>query len=471
MKWSKEAQQVHQYLRKKGLLKPEQTLLLAVSGGRDSVALLHILLELKPAWRWKLFIGHVNHGLRPDADAAESDGCRTMASEYQLPYFEKKLSSTDFDAVSENSSIEAKARILRYAILEKWRRESCADYILTGHHQDDQAETILYRFFQGSGWRGLAGIAIHGESIIRPLMALRRSEITSYCEKRQIKYFDDNSNENEQLKRNLIRRQLLPEIENHFPSAVQALNAMAESMQKLSEYADGETERFLKANLRKYDEFFRLSKAAILALPTLMQQNIIQKLPACLGNILHLSQKQTEQILNLLRDANSGALFSPAKDLFYFLETDDLVISKVWPQSFQISLEKDTICTLPYIGSFLLKQLAEKPKAFPKNDSKIIYASHSHSLKFCLRSWQKGDQLQPFGESKGRHISNILTNSEIPAFFKINYPVLLAEGQILWVPGLRRSNIFPIYNKARFFYQIHFFPAQNGGRDAAKMNN
>jgi tRNA(Ile)-lysidine synthase len=465
VKWSKEAQRVHQTILQAGVLDKDQALLLAVSGGRDSAALLHIFIELHQAWRWKLLIGHINHGLRPDADTAESDWCRAIASQYQLPYFEKSLSEADFDAVAENSSLEAKARILRYAILETWRQEAGAHYILTGHHRDDQAETVLYRFFRGSGWRGLAGISAFGENLIRPLLALRRADITAYCAARHISYFDDRSNEETRLKRNLIRHELLPQIEKGFPDAVNALSALADSMQNLSAYIDAQTDGFLQENLENHSGFIRLSRNKLLALPTILQQAAIQKLAVKFSRDARLSQKQLAQLLNLIANGQNSDFYSIASGIFFFIESNDFVITNTIPQPLDLPLDVNRDLTLPHIGILRLELLPAPPQTFPKNDAEKIILSSREILDFKVRSWKKGDRLHPFGEKKSQLVSNLLTKGKIPAYLRINYPIVLTNDAILWIPGIRRGSIFPVAAEACYFYQICFISSRRQTED------
>jgi len=162
--WSELAQKVHQYITEEQLLNKGDGILVALSGGRDSVALLYILHELSRAWKWTLIAAHVNHGLRPGDDLSESMLCRHIAHDLELELLEEKLS------IPQDGNLEQIARDLRYDCLQKWADEKKCRAIATGHHLDDQAETVLYRILKGSGLYGLTGIHVSRDKIRRPLL-------------------------------------------------------------------------------------------------------------------------------------------------------------------------------------------------------------------------------------------------------------------------------------------------------------
>ena len=198
----------------------------AVSGGADSVALLHLLLRLAPRGRFEVAgLVHVNHQLR---DAAEQDEafCRTLAAQLHVPAHVASVGVRQA-AAAEGRSIEDAARRLRYAALEEGRQALGADRVAVGHTRDDQAETVLLKLLRGAGSRGLAGVYPQNGTIVRPLFDVRRQQLRTWLTDNGIGHVEDASNEDVANPRNLLRHEVLPALERWFGPSVPTVLARA----------------------------------------------------------------------------------------------------------------------------------------------------------------------------------------------------------------------------------------------------
>lgn len=201
-----------QFVRKHHLFSCGDKIVLGVSGGADSVCLLHLLEECRPEWDLSLVVAHIQHGIRgaeAERDAAFVAG---LAERLSLPFF---LVEGDVPALARDSGMseEEAGRKFRYEQLERIRREQKADRIAVAHHRDDQAETVLFRLFRGSGARGLAGMAPMRDRIVRPLLFAGRQEIETYLRQQGYEWREDSTNQDTVYSRNRIRREILPLIE------------------------------------------------------------------------------------------------------------------------------------------------------------------------------------------------------------------------------------------------------------------
>lgn len=199
------------YIQKHQLVSPGDKIVVGVSGGADSVCLLHLLNECQREWKLSLFVVHIHHGIRGAEAAGDARFVEELAEQLSLPFF---LVEGDVPVMAKETGMseEEAGRKFRYEELERIRREQKADHIAVAHHRDDQAETVLFRLFRGTGVRGLAGMAPARGAVIRPLLFAGRQEIRDYLRQQGLAWREDSTNENTVYSRNWIRRVLLPQV-------------------------------------------------------------------------------------------------------------------------------------------------------------------------------------------------------------------------------------------------------------------
>ncbi len=212
---------VHQILRKRQLLPAGEPLLIAVSGGQDSLCLLQLLRDLQSKWNWRLAIAHCNHRWRSDADANAAH-VEALAAGYQLPYYSA--------IATEAVTTEATARAWRYQVLTTIASEQGYSYVVTGHTASDRAETLMYNLIRGSGLDGLQALTWQRPlaptvQLVRPLLEITRAEITAFCQALQLPVWEDSTNQDLSYARNRIRHELLPYLSRYFNPQVEELLA------------------------------------------------------------------------------------------------------------------------------------------------------------------------------------------------------------------------------------------------------
>jgi tRNA(Ile)-lysidine synthase len=276
--WTLYHARLHQVLRalrdtRKGsrqLLPKNERLLVAVSGGQDSLCLMRLLLDLQPKWGWELAIAHCNHRWRADA-ADNVSYVEEIAQTWQVPYFCK--------TAAEIPSNEAAARAWRYQVLAEMAIAGGYGAVVTGHTQSDRAETTLYNLLRGSGADGLQALSwqrelVPGISLVRPLLDMTRTETADFCQLFHLKVWEDSTNQDLHYARNRIRQELIPYLQTHFnPQVEQALAQTAELLTTDVEYL----EQTALGLLQKACSQSGLSRSVLQPMPLALQRRVIRQ--------------------------------------------------------------------------------------------------------------------------------------------------------------------------------------------------
>ena len=453
-------------MKRDAAFRPRERLLLAFSGGLDSIVLLHVLLELQSRWHWELLAGHIDHGLRPGADKKESAFCREYAEKQGLPYMEEKLRLGEAkvrEAYRRKSrkapGPESLARKARYEVFAKWAREREADAVLTAHHAGDQAETVLYRMLTGAGIRGLRGIPAERDIFRRPLLSVPRAELEAYARERELPCCVDPSNRDEHFARNRIRHRILPFIREHgFPQAESGLARAAAALE------DAEAAlRFFEKECRERsvthspEGYPRLRLAYFEALPLLMQERLLRDV---FGDpekeARHISRKQLRQVLDFIAGADPGRETELRgrrilKEREYLTWTSAEAEDVYWEFACEAGIRAGGE------GDVSLAVDIREGKMPPPAEKNEAFFSPDLEGKTCvLRSWRPGDRMALFGSAGSKKVSDILKDEKIPPLKKRHYPVLTAEGRIIWIPGVKRSSHYLVDNSGKKFVRIYY---------------
>jgi tRNA(Ile)-lysidine synthase len=294
-----------------------QRILVAVSGGLDSVALLHALRELDSKFALKLLIGHVNHGLRSEESDADEAAVRSLGSELGI---EVQVERVDPQALRcgrssrERPTLEEAARTLRYRALYRMATAGGADRIATAHNQNDQAETVLLRLFRGTGPDGLGGIPARSPDgrIVRPLLRVNRREIEAFARARSLRWREDVSNASRAFARSRLRRDWLPGLEADFnPQLLRAIADLAEAQRRDSDWIEAlverEATRWIAVAAGPEGSSLRLRRAGWQALPEALARRLARRALVEAGIGRDVSRVHLERMLGFLCEARTGA--------------------------------------------------------------------------------------------------------------------------------------------------------------------
>lgn len=328
--WTLLHAQIEQTLKQQQLLPRQQSVLVAVSGGQDSLCLLRLLLDLQPKWGWQLAVAHCDHRWRSDA-TANATYVQQLSQSFQLPYYGA--------TAAQPLPSEAAARQWRYQALTEIAIEHNYAYVATGHTASDRAETLLYNLMRGSGADGLQALSWSRAlsstvQLVRPLLTVLRSETAQFCHQANLKIWFDSTNQDQRYVRNRIRQQLLPDLQQFNPQVEQTLAQTAELLRADVEYLEAAASdlwhqviELKTAPALTKDSGYRLQRRLLRSAPLSLQRRVIRRLLQLQLSVAPTYQ-QIEKLRLLLTAPNrsqtdpfpGGAIARVEGDWIHFLE-------------------------------------------------------------------------------------------------------------------------------------------------------
>lgn len=440
---------VRRFIREEKILEPGKKLLLAVSGGPDSMALLHIMHTLAPEMALSLIALHLNHGLRTEA-ALEEDFVRRHCHELGIDFYARKADIADL-AAKGKKSLEEAGRDCRYRFFYELLEELEADYIATAHHWDDQAETVLLHLLRGSGLKGLRGIMPRKGSLLRPLLALSKAEIILYLEERQIPYCLDESNEDLVFLRNRIRHELLPYLQKSFnPRIMENLNQLAVIARDENDYLEKQT-GFVwdKLLLRREAGLLVLDKKALVELHPALQKRLILKALTSLKGGSGWEQKDVQRITRLLKSEGSSKYIQlkknlQVKNIYQELHFTDKT-QRIGEFCHRISIPGRL--SIPESGESYIIEFGHTPVAESGLSSSLDYDKLKPPL--YLRSRQPGDRFLPEGMQGSKKVKDYFIDIKLPLEQRDQIPLLTSDESVYAIVGYRVSRLAEVDRESR----------------------
>ncbi|MFH0990525.1 MAG: tRNA lysidine(34) synthetase TilS [bacterium] len=433
------------------------TLLLAVSGGIDSMVMLQLFVDIRTTYPFHLRIAHINHLLRGTESDQDEVFVRRIAKELSVPYYLKRVDVNSF-AAQRNLSKQEAARALRYQALEELRLESASDFILTAHHADDNAETVLMNVIRGTGIRGLAGIPdyVPTRKIVRPLLHVSREQIEAYASVHGVQYREDSSNPSLEYRRNKVRLSLLPEIrKNYNPEINTVLNRLSETMKHLRSWVDAEVESRFGNVVAADGNEFRLNIVRFSAEPLYLQNEIILEL------LRRLKIEPAHEKVHALLDlscSQSGRSLHLSPEVIVWKDRDSLLFQRrnEYP-AYELSIESGAVIECEHF-SFSISQETALPVSY--SESTLIEDIDAAKLgsRLILRTWREGDWFIPLGMQEKKKLSDFFIDQKIPSSKKSEIPIFESDGSIVWVCGQRIDNRFRITEKTQKTVRLQFSP-------------
>lgn len=383
-----------QFIAAEHLLRPGDAVVVALSGGADSSALLAILCELG----YRCIAVHCHFGLRGDEADRDLDHSRQLAETFRAEFRSIKFDTHAY-MQEHGVSAEMACRELRYDYFEQVRNEVGAAAIAVGHHREDNVETFFLNLLRGSGLHGLRGMLPKRDNIIRPLLNESKSELVNYLKEHNIRYVEDSTNAKNDFKRNRLRNVILPFLEQEFPGSSDAIVRSLEC---------------LRGNEELYNSLLPPMGDSLEG----VSLTLLHEWLAPYG----FNSSQCRQMV----EAQSGAEFlSPTHRL------------TVCPGR-KFIVDADATCRVPT----LTHRVIEPPVKFEPG---VLYLDADEAIgEFKLRTWCEGDRIRPFGMKGTKLVSDILAEAGVPASKRKNSYVLSFNGQILWVVGIRASALCPV---------------------------
>ncbi|PID77184.1 MAG: tRNA lysidine(34) synthetase TilS [Deltaproteobacteria bacterium] len=419
----------------------DERVLVACSGGPDSICLLHLLTRCRPARN--LMAVYVNHGLRPDEAQNEErlvqDFCRSCQIGFQAVSVNVPALAT-----SRKMSIEDAARILRYQKLEEIREQAGFDKIALGHTADDQTENFFIKLIRGTNCAGLAGIKPASGKLIRPLLGQPKKTLLVYLEATGISYCHDSSNDDQRFLRNKIRRRLLPQLKTEYnPSIDEKIRQIGIILTRENDLLEQLTNQAMQELViyAEKEEIIKLSQAKLLDLHPALQGRVIEK--SCWLMATKPSFRTIEAVLKLAESGSHAGELHLGKGL-------RVVKSRRWLTFFhpfgktghrQASSQPIKVdVQIPKTGRYQIAELGkELVLVHTKNindENALVVDAGKLDFPLRLRSVRPGERFTPPGFNGSKKINRYLAEKKINFFEKYKYPVLSSKEKIICIPGL-----------------------------------
>jgi tRNA(Ile)-lysidine synthase len=445
------------------------SVLVAVSGGPDSVALAYVLLTLAVEYSLRPAIAHLNHCLRgPDSDR-DAEFVIVLARQLGLPVYAERKDVLAFQR-SRRLSLEEAGRRIRYDFFDAVSAKYGFNKIALGHHSDDNAELVLINLLRGSGPLGLSGIApVREGKIVRPLIHLRRSEIINYLAEKKLPYLTDASNTDPAFMRNKIRHYLIPELQTAYnPRIIETLNRLGEIIRAEEQWLDDALELVLKQCVSfRADQKISLALPDFNQLPKAVKRRVIRKAILWVKKDLRrITLLHVDAILHLIEKGRVTGQLNLPDGVLVERNTVELTIlkrNKVGKRQDYRILQKistDYQYTIFEAGTLFIKEAdvsmalceidADDLPDFKKTGAHIAFFDLDR-LRFPLlvRNLRPGDRFSPLGVNGTQKVKKYFINHKIPSAQRRICPLLLSGGNIIWIAGHRIDNAVKVSPQTR----------------------
>lgn len=441
------------------LLEKGDSVLVALSGGPDSVALLHILTGLKRKYQLKLQAVYINHNIRKRAAKKEERFCRELCDRLKVDFH---IVSEDVPALAKKKrqGIEEAARDFRYQTFEDLAVRLSIDKVALGHHLDDRAETVLFRVIRGTGMTGLKGMPVRREKFIRPLFDVTKDEILAYLRQRRLSYCLDQSNMSVDYDRNFIRNRLLAEIRRHLNPAVdRALINLSETAGEdetfLDEYVAGRLKRSIRKTVggkieldlnrfNRYDKWFRR-----------------RLLRYCLTELSASGLAPDRAVVERLDEfcRSGGKSLSVPEKLQAVLADNKLVMVRRGSRGYTQPLEVGSVCRLTTLGLDIRMSVYNNRRESPggrRRARSVMLNYDAVKPPLIVRNIRPGDRFRPLGLRGTKKVGDYLTDRKVPRVYRDEIPVVCDDGGIIWLVGYEIADRVKIDESTRKVLRIEF---------------
>jgi tRNA(Ile)-lysidine synthase len=441
-------------IREHKMISSGDRIIVAVSGGPDSVCLLEILFQLREILNVCLIVAHLNHGLRPGEDERETAFVEKLARRLGLAFRHERAEHLG-DA--HGTSIEERAREIRYRFLARVVKEHRAQRVALGHNKNDQAETVLMNILRGTGSAGLSGMPPVRENLyIRPLIHTTRDELLAYLWEKNLSYKIDSSNLDKKYLRNRIRLELMPSLFTYQPRLIEHLDDLAFLCREENRFMEKEAEKCLRNIIStSSDKAFDISLEAFSGLPSPLQYRVIRgAIARAKGNLRRVNIGHIRAISELVENRKPQVGINLP---------DHVVVKKVYDRlRFSCAEEMRTAdfsysikaTGMVHIGEVNMTIACEEipREGFPgrsQSDWQCFLDLEALRWPLKVRNFRAGDKFIPLGLNGFKKLKEVFINKRIPHDERRRIPILESRGDIVWVCGIRIDHRYRVRGDTR----------------------
>lgn len=449
-------ERVKSNIEKYKLIEEFDKVVIGVSGGHDSMALLYVLKSLKSEFKFEIIIAHINHGVRGIEADDDEEYVKKVAKSLDIPFYSFKANMDEYARIHKLTSEEA-GREIRYEFFESVLKKEEATKIAVAHNKDDQAETLIMRFMRGTGIDGLRGMEFKTRDIIRPILNINRSEIEKYCVEQEINPRIDKTNLMPIYGRNKVRLELIPFIENTFNSGIiNTLFRTSEIMKTDSDFFSVYTEEKFKDSIKESRKLrLVLDIEKVKSLHTAIKTRVIRRsIEEINFNLKGIERKHIKDIVELIDANKTGKKINIINNIIVKISYDDLIFEikeKTKDISFDYKLDIDETLDICEIGSELKAKLYLKKDINIDFNNKLVKCFDYDNIKSELhvRNRRNGDRFIPLGMNGNKKLKDFFIDEKISKEEREKIPLVLDGDEIIWVVGYRISEKYKVSSSTK----------------------
>ncbi|GMW04875.1 MAG: tRNA(Ile)-lysidine synthase [Dehalococcoides mccartyi] len=465
------SERVSRYIKQQGMVSDGDEILLAVSGGPDSVCMLYIMHKLSREMGFSLRLAHLNHGLRGEESERDAAYVTELAAALGVPLCHQKVSVKAYQAEHHLSTEEA-AREMRYAFLCRTAAKYGSAAVAVGHTTDDNIETVMLHLVRGSGTRGLQGLrpvlnrTVAGEGclrVIRPLLGLSRAETQSYCREAGLSPVQDVTNQSTDLLRNRIRLEVLPMLRGINPAFEETILRTAFIAGEEMALLDEVTSQMKAELVIRQDNVLMIEKIEMQRLHPALKRNLLrQMLEELLGGLKDIEARHIESIIQTLDKPAGRRIDLPYKLVFqvdyehYLLgwEIDELCPYPPFQGEYRLGVGTETILD----GWTVKTEVLPSPVGLDLSESTLVaYLDMDKAgSDLAVRTRTEGDQFQPLGMDEAKSLKEFMIDNKIPRSWRARVPLLFSGEEILWLVGYRIGGSAKVDENTRRVLRVEF---------------
>ena len=446
-------EKIIRFIEEQELIERGDKILVALSGGPDSVFLLHFLLKYRKKYGIEIGAMHVNHMIRGEEANKDEKFCRKLCLKLGVDYHTVKRNVPSF-AKTNKISIEEAAREIRYKELTKIQKNFFYDKIATAHNCSDNAETVFLNLIKGTGLKGLSGIPIRRENIIRPILSISKDEILEYLKKNKVEYLIDKTNLSNIYERNFVRNEIFPQIKKHLnPKIEQTIFKSSLVLKKQSTVVNSAIEMISQHVVRKKGDKLEINVDKLNAIDKNIWSDVV-KLSIERNYSTQASFNDCKKVI-LLFSNQIGKSVNISNGLSALRERGKILvyIKRKQKKSEYVEIKIGGSGTID--NKRIIINRVDKKIATKSNNKKIeLINADKVTDRFLLRYWKNGDRFSPLGLNGSKKVSDFLNDQKVSSFEKRKQLVLINNKKIVWVVGYRIDDRFKITDKTRKVLQL-----------------
>jgi tRNA(Ile)-lysidine synthase len=437
------------------MLEGGESVLVGLSGGPDSVCLLHMLHRLKERFGIALHAVYVDHNLRPDETPVERDFCCGLCEGFGVEFSVRTIDVLAY-AKEKGLNKQEAARQLRYAAFEEAALAMKAGRIALGHNADDQIETVLMRLLRGTGPRGLSGMPAKRGMIIRPLIGVERTEVERFLAGDNIPFVVDSSNLGTDYFRNRIRRDLVPVMRQLNPSLAGTVADTVSILQEEERYFNlAVTKALMRMISRKTAHRIELFLSPMEIMDKAILRRVLRRALEETDSLRGMSFTHIEDIIDLVKHGSAGARLSLPRDIRAIKEYAVLVITSEKP----VRIDEYTLTPPAEVavrGAGLVIRAALRDDAGDSGDgrSSVILDAEAMQFPLTVRPRAEGDFFLPMGFGKRKKLQDFFVDARVPRDERDSVPVVVSGSDIVWIAGYRADERFRVKEDTTKFLQL-----------------